>query len=58
MNELISLSLGLLGRIFVNTADSACVMGMRKRALTFQPLAELKEDTDFEYDIYFRAHML
>ncbi|XP_035761477.1 ATP-dependent 6-phosphofructokinase, muscle type-like [Neolamprologus brichardi] len=36
------------GRIFANTADSACVLGMRKRALTFQPLAELKEDTDFE----------
>uniref|UniRef100_A0A3P8NGC3 ATP-dependent 6-phosphofructokinase n=1 Tax=Astatotilapia calliptera TaxID=8154 RepID=A0A3P8NGC3_ASTCA len=29
-------------------SDSACVLGMRKRALTFQPLAELKEDTDFE----------
>uniref|UniRef100_A0A669C1Y0 ATP-dependent 6-phosphofructokinase n=1 Tax=Oreochromis niloticus TaxID=8128 RepID=A0A669C1Y0_ORENI len=39
------------GRIFANTADSACVLGMRKRALTFQPLAELKEDTDFEHRI-------
>lgn len=40
--------LSLLGRIFANTPDSACVLGMKKRALTFQPLADLKEDTDFE----------
>ncbi|KAK7878503.1 hypothetical protein WMY93_030339 [Mugilogobius chulae] len=39
------------GRIFANTPDSACVLGMRKRALTFQPLAELKADTDFEHRI-------
>lgn len=37
-----------LGRIFANTPDSACVLGMKKRALTFQPLADLKQDTDFE----------
>lgn len=36
------------GRIFANTADSACLLGMRKRSLVFQPLAELKEQTDFE----------
>ncbi|XP_060930595.1 phosphofructokinase, muscle a [Limanda limanda] len=39
------------GRIFANTADSACVLGMKKRSLTFQPLTELKEDTDFEHRI-------
>ncbi|XP_071374272.1 ATP-dependent 6-phosphofructokinase, muscle type-like isoform X6 [Centroberyx affinis] len=39
------------GRIFANTPDSACVLGMRKRALTFQPLADLKEETDFEHRI-------
>uniref|UniRef100_A0A671W0D1 Phosphofructokinase, muscle b n=1 Tax=Sparus aurata TaxID=8175 RepID=A0A671W0D1_SPAAU len=39
------------GRIFANSADSACVLGMRKRALVFQPLAELKEETDFEHRI-------
>uniref|UniRef100_A0A8C6Q0I9 6-phosphofructokinase n=1 Tax=Nothobranchius furzeri TaxID=105023 RepID=A0A8C6Q0I9_NOTFU len=39
------------GRIFANTPDSACVLGMRKRSLTFQPLADLKEDTDFEHRI-------
>uniref|UniRef100_A0A7N8XZS7 6-phosphofructokinase type A n=1 Tax=Mastacembelus armatus TaxID=205130 RepID=A0A7N8XZS7_9TELE len=40
-----------LGRIFANSQDSACLLGMRKRALTFQPLNELKEDTDFEHRI-------
>ncbi|KAG7220716.1 hypothetical protein INR49_017830 [Caranx melampygus] len=39
------------GRIFANTPDSACVLGMRKRALTFQPLTELKGDTDFDHRI-------
>nr|XP_020503909.1 ATP-dependent 6-phosphofructokinase, muscle type-like isoform X2 [Labrus bergylta] len=39
------------GRIFANTPDSACVLGMKKRALTFQPLADLKGDTDFEHRI-------
>uniref|UniRef100_A0A673CS60 6-phosphofructokinase type A n=1 Tax=Sphaeramia orbicularis TaxID=375764 RepID=A0A673CS60_9TELE len=39
------------GRIFANTPDSACVLGMRKRALTFQALTELKSDTDFEHRI-------
>ncbi|NWV84427.1 PFKAM protein, partial [Dasyornis broadbenti] len=36
------------GRIFANTADSACLLGMRKRSLVFQPLAELRQQTDFE----------
>uniref|UniRef100_A0A672J7L9 ATP-dependent 6-phosphofructokinase n=1 Tax=Salarias fasciatus TaxID=181472 RepID=A0A672J7L9_SALFA len=39
------------GRIFANTPDSACVLGMKKRSLTFQPLVELKGDTDFEHRI-------
>uniref|UniRef100_A0A671MJ09 6-phosphofructokinase n=1 Tax=Sinocyclocheilus anshuiensis TaxID=1608454 RepID=A0A671MJ09_9TELE len=39
------------GRIFANTLDSACVLGMRKRGLVLQPLAELKEETDFEHRI-------
>ncbi|KAF7240323.1 ATP-dependent 6-phosphofructokinase, muscle type [Varanus komodoensis] len=39
------------GRIFANTPDSACLLGMRRRALVFQPLAELKEQTDFEHRI-------
>uniref|UniRef100_A0A8C5X8W8 Phosphofructokinase, muscle n=1 Tax=Malurus cyaneus samueli TaxID=2593467 RepID=A0A8C5X8W8_9PASS len=39
------------GRIFANTADSACLLGMRKRSLLFQPIAELQEHTDFEHRI-------
>lgn len=36
------------GRIFANSPDSACVLGMKKRALVFTSLAELKQQTDFE----------
>ncbi|XP_038608543.1 ATP-dependent 6-phosphofructokinase, muscle type isoform X1 [Tachyglossus aculeatus] len=39
------------GRIFANAADSACMLGMRKRSLVFQPLTELKEQTDFQHRI-------
>ncbi|KAM5287690.1 ATP-dependent 6-phosphofructokinase, muscle type isoform 3-T3 [Ctenodactylus gundi] len=39
------------GRIFANTPDSGCVLGMRKRALVFQPVSELKDQTDFEHRI-------
>uniref|UniRef100_A0A673HMH0 ATP-dependent 6-phosphofructokinase n=1 Tax=Sinocyclocheilus rhinocerous TaxID=307959 RepID=A0A673HMH0_9TELE len=39
------------GRIFANTPDSACVLGMKKRAMIFQPLSDLKEDTDSEHRI-------
>ncbi|KAF7667734.1 hypothetical protein LDENG_00051570 [Lucifuga dentata] len=39
------------GRIFANTPDSACVLGMRKRGLVFHPLTELKDQTDFEHRI-------
>ncbi|CDQ66681.1 phosphofructokinase, muscle b [Oncorhynchus mykiss] len=39
------------GRIFANTPDSACVLGMKRRSLIFQPLTSLKEDTDFEHRI-------
>ncbi|XP_044534327.1 ATP-dependent 6-phosphofructokinase, muscle type isoform X3 [Gracilinanus agilis] len=39
------------GRVFANSPDSACVLGMRKRALVFQPLSDLKEETDFEHRI-------
>ncbi|NWX67956.1 PFKAM protein, partial [Alca torda] len=41
----------LAGRIFANTADSACLLGMRKRSLVFQPISDLKEQTDFEHRI-------
>ncbi|XP_074835569.1 ATP-dependent 6-phosphofructokinase, muscle type [Carettochelys insculpta] len=39
------------GRIFANTPDTACLLGMRRRSLLFQPLAELQEQTDFEHRI-------
>uniref|UniRef100_A0A7N4NVR3 ATP-dependent 6-phosphofructokinase n=1 Tax=Sarcophilus harrisii TaxID=9305 RepID=A0A7N4NVR3_SARHA len=39
------------GRVFANSPDSACVLGMRRRALIFQPLSDLKEETDFEHRI-------
>ncbi|NWR06764.1 PFKAM protein, partial [Paradoxornis webbianus] len=39
------------GRIFANSADSACLLGMHKRSLVFQPIAELRQQTDFEHRI-------
>ncbi|KAG7477444.1 hypothetical protein MATL_G00069690 [Megalops atlanticus] len=39
------------GRIFANTPDSACILGMKKRALVFQSFAELKDQVDFEHRI-------
>ncbi|XP_061470699.1 ATP-dependent 6-phosphofructokinase, muscle type isoform X2 [Rhineura floridana] len=39
------------GRIFANSPDSACLLGMRRRALVFQPLADLNKQTDFEHRI-------
>ncbi|XP_016849739.1 ATP-dependent 6-phosphofructokinase, platelet type isoform X3 [Anolis carolinensis] len=39
------------GRVFANTDDSVCLLGMRRRNLIFQPVIELKGDTDFEHRI-------
>ncbi|XP_051932998.1 phosphofructokinase, muscle b [Hippocampus zosterae] len=39
------------GRIFANSNDSACVLGMKKRSLIFQPLTDLREQVDFEHRI-------
>ncbi|XP_036438291.1 ATP-dependent 6-phosphofructokinase, platelet type isoform X5 [Colossoma macropomum] len=39
------------GRVFANTEDSACLLGMRRRALVFQPVVQLKEETDFVHRI-------
>lgn len=36
------------GRVFANSEDSACLLGMRRRAMVFQPVAQLKQETDFE----------
>ncbi|KAK2488856.1 hypothetical protein MC885_021585 [Smutsia gigantea] len=37
------------GRVFANGPDSACVIGLRKKAVAFSPVTELKKDTDFEH---------
>ncbi|XP_039982460.1 ATP-dependent 6-phosphofructokinase, platelet type isoform X2 [Xiphias gladius] len=39
------------GRVFANTEDSCCLLGMRRRALVFQPVVQLKEETDFVHRI-------
>ncbi|XP_069770778.1 ATP-dependent 6-phosphofructokinase, platelet type-like isoform X3 [Narcine bancroftii] len=39
------------GRIFANCQESACLLGMRRRSLVFQPVSELKEMTDFQHRI-------
>ncbi|XP_016394016.1 ATP-dependent 6-phosphofructokinase, platelet type isoform X9 [Sinocyclocheilus rhinocerous] len=39
------------GRVFANTEDSACLLGMRRRALVFQPVIQLKDETDFVHRI-------
>ncbi|KAM9004428.1 ATP-dependent 6-phosphofructokinase, liver type isoform 2-T2 [Sarcophilus harrisii] len=37
------------GRVFANSADTACVIGLRKKAVAFSPVTELKKVTDFEH---------
>ncbi|XP_034429022.1 ATP-dependent 6-phosphofructokinase, platelet type isoform X7 [Hippoglossus hippoglossus] len=39
------------GRVFANTEDTCCLLGMRRRALVFQPVVQLKGDTDFVHRI-------
>ncbi|XP_060136874.1 ATP-dependent 6-phosphofructokinase, platelet type isoform X1 [Zootoca vivipara] len=39
------------GRVFANTEDSVCLLGMRRRNLLFQPVVQLKDETDFEHRI-------
>ncbi|KAJ8388128.1 hypothetical protein AAFF_G00146190 [Aldrovandia affinis] len=39
------------GRVFANTEDTACLLGMRRRALIFQPVVQLKDETDFVHRI-------
>ncbi|XP_062981715.1 ATP-dependent 6-phosphofructokinase, platelet type isoform X1 [Elgaria multicarinata webbii] len=37
--------------VFANKEDSVCLLGMRRRNLVFQPVVELKVETDFEHRI-------
>uniref|UniRef100_A0A1A7WR55 ATP-dependent 6-phosphofructokinase n=3 Tax=Iconisemion striatum TaxID=60296 RepID=A0A1A7WR55_9TELE len=39
------------GQVFANTEDSCCLLGMRARALVFQPVVQLKDETDFVHRI-------
>ncbi|XP_072910938.1 ATP-dependent 6-phosphofructokinase, platelet type isoform X2 [Hemitrygon akajei] len=39
------------GRIFANCHESACLLGMRRRTLVFQPVSQLKEMSDFQHRI-------
>ncbi|KAJ8011881.1 hypothetical protein DPEC_G00062890 [Dallia pectoralis] len=39
------------GKVYANTEDTACLLGMRRRALVFQPVVQLKEETDFVHRI-------
>ncbi|XP_072306601.1 ATP-dependent 6-phosphofructokinase, platelet type isoform X4 [Eucyclogobius newberryi] len=39
------------GRVFANTEDSCCLLGMHRRALVFQPVVDLKDKTDFVHRI-------
>ncbi|XP_028288482.1 ATP-dependent 6-phosphofructokinase, platelet type isoform X3 [Parambassis ranga] len=39
------------GRVFANSEDTCCLLGMRRRALVFQPVVQLKEESDFVHRI-------
>ncbi|XP_077392202.1 ATP-dependent 6-phosphofructokinase, liver type isoform X2 [Festucalex cinctus] len=36
------------GRVFCNSTDTACVLGLQRKVVSFSPLTELKDATDFE----------
>ncbi|XP_049904835.1 ATP-dependent 6-phosphofructokinase, liver type [Epinephelus moara] len=37
------------GRVFANSPDTACVLGLSRKVIKFSPVTELKEVTDFEH---------
>uniref|UniRef100_A0A665XFC4 6-phosphofructokinase n=1 Tax=Echeneis naucrates TaxID=173247 RepID=A0A665XFC4_ECHNA len=39
------------GRVFTSSEDTACLLGMRRRALVFQPVSQLRDETDFVHRI-------
>ncbi|XP_055723026.1 ATP-dependent 6-phosphofructokinase, platelet type-like isoform X2 [Salvelinus fontinalis] len=39
------------GKVFANTEDTACLLGMRRRTMAFQPVVQLKDETDFAHRI-------
>ncbi|KAA0715410.1 ATP-dependent 6-phosphofructokinase, liver type [Triplophysa tibetana] len=38
-----------LSRVFANSPDTACVIGLQKKVLSYSPVTELKDQTDFEH---------
>nr|XP_056713995.1 ATP-dependent 6-phosphofructokinase, platelet type [Euleptes europaea] len=39
------------GKVFTNAEDTVCLLGMRRRNLVFQPVGQLRDETDFEHRI-------
>ncbi|XP_034257944.1 ATP-dependent 6-phosphofructokinase, platelet type isoform X1 [Pantherophis guttatus] len=39
------------GKVFANTPETVCLLGMRKRNLDFQPVITLRDETDFVHRI-------
>ncbi|XP_053186505.1 ATP-dependent 6-phosphofructokinase, platelet type-like isoform X1 [Scomber japonicus] len=39
------------GRVFANSEETACLLGMRRRAMVFQPVSQLRDETDFVHRI-------
>ncbi|KAM9851013.1 ATP-dependent 6-phosphofructokinase, liver type [Aulostomus maculatus] len=37
------------GRVFANSPDTACVLGLNRKVVSFKPVTDLKADTDFEH---------
>ncbi|XP_071373498.1 ATP-dependent 6-phosphofructokinase, liver type isoform X1 [Centroberyx affinis] len=37
------------GRVFANSPDTACVLGLNRKVIAFSPVTELKDVTDFEH---------
>ncbi|KAF3694945.1 ATP-dependent 6-phosphofructokinase, liver type [Channa argus] len=37
------------GRVFATSPDTACVLGLNRKVISFTPVTELKEVTDFEH---------
>ncbi|XP_071379317.1 ATP-dependent 6-phosphofructokinase, platelet type-like isoform X6 [Centroberyx affinis] len=39
------------GKVFANSEETACLLGMRRRAMVFQPVSQLRDETDFVHRI-------
>lgn len=37
------------GRVFANSPETACVLGLNRKVISFNPVTELKDVTDFEH---------